>query len=516
MSNKLAQDARRQFFDANGNPLVGGQLFYANRTTTKLGTTSDYAGSIANTNPIILDAQGRTPTAVYLQNSLFYTEVLAPATDSDPPGSPIYTEHDLIGAGSDIVTLTEWIDPFTGVGTYISATSFSVAGDQTGIFTAGRRIQVFVAAGTVYGTIKSAIFAGGITTIVLQMDSGVIDAGLGSFYLGLINPTNTSLPYIDQYGSINAIINGGFDLWDHGTSQTGNGYLTANMWTLFATGTTHVTSRQTVVLGDINATYFRRSVVTSVAGAANCFNTEQKIEGVDRFNGKTITLSFLAKVNANKNIAIEFVQDFGTGGSPSAQVTGIGTSLIPITTTWAEYFITVNVPSIVGKTLGSGANDSLLVQFWFDAGSSFTSRTGGLGQQSGTFDIANVQITEGPRRYKFFRESPQATRNKAERYAEYIGTGLSGVFTGTTTCKFWGKYRVKKRAIPIITLTTTTPTIVDNTLGLNKVGTGSTITLNDDRTSGNAILAINNIAASTAGDLCSPADDIFYLNSYIP
>jgi hypothetical protein len=38
----------------------------------------------------------------------------------------------------------------------------------------------------------------------------------------------------------------------------------------------------------------------------------------------------------------------------------------------------------------------LSICIWFDAGSDFNSRTDSLGQQSGTFDIAQVQIEPGP------------------------------------------------------------------------------------------------------------------------
>lgn len=49
-----------QFFDANGDPLVGGKLYsYAAGTTTPLATYTDSTGTIPNTNPIILDANGQ-------------------------------------------------------------------------------------------------------------------------------------------------------------------------------------------------------------------------------------------------------------------------------------------------------------------------------------------------------------------------------------------------------------------------------------------------------------------------
>lgn len=48
-----------QFFDANGNPLVGGKLYsYAAGTTTPQSTFTDYAGATPNANPVILDSRG--------------------------------------------------------------------------------------------------------------------------------------------------------------------------------------------------------------------------------------------------------------------------------------------------------------------------------------------------------------------------------------------------------------------------------------------------------------------------
>jgi hypothetical protein len=68
-----------QFFDANGNPLVGGKLYsYDAGTTTPRATYTNYGGATPNANPVILDSRGEA--AVWLDNSLYKLK-LTSATD---------------------------------------------------------------------------------------------------------------------------------------------------------------------------------------------------------------------------------------------------------------------------------------------------------------------------------------------------------------------------------------------------------------------------------------------------
>ena len=66
LSGSLFINPRTQFLDGNGDPYAGGKLYaYIAGTTTAQDTYSDSALTTANTNPIILDADGRLG-AVYL------------------------------------------------------------------------------------------------------------------------------------------------------------------------------------------------------------------------------------------------------------------------------------------------------------------------------------------------------------------------------------------------------------------------------------------------------------------
>ena len=55
--------AGAQFFNNNGVPLAGGFIFtYAAGTNTPQATYTTIAGTIAHSNPIVLDSAGRVPT----------------------------------------------------------------------------------------------------------------------------------------------------------------------------------------------------------------------------------------------------------------------------------------------------------------------------------------------------------------------------------------------------------------------------------------------------------------------
>ena len=233
----------------------------------------------------------------------------------------------------------------------------------------------------------------------------------------------------------NRIINGNFDIWQRGTSQTTSDYGSVDRWRPTHVGSTKTASQQAFTLGQTdvpgNPKYYLRHVVSSVAGSGNFCLIIHKIEGVTTLAGQTATLSFWAKADSNKNIATEFLQYFGTGGSPSALVNTIGVTTHNLTTSWQKFTATVAVPSISGKTLGSNGDDRLELNFWFETGSDFSSRTNSLGNQSGTFDIAQVQLEEGPVATEFEHRPLSVELAMCQRYycevgGSYYGNNWSG------------------------------------------------------------------------------------------
>lgn len=158
----------------------------------------------------------------------------------------------------------------------------------------------------------------------------------------------------------NRVINGGFDNWQRGTSFTNLHGYNADRW--LATGATavplQVISRQTITPGDLSGTslqYFWRQNVTNVNGATNISN-QTRIEDVTTFAGQTVTLSFYAKADSARTITMSLNQNFGSGGS--GDYFGANNTF-NITTAWTRFQVSVDLPSISGKTIG--ANNFLYV-----------------------------------------------------------------------------------------------------------------------------------------------------------
>lgn len=70
-----------QFFDDSGRTLSGGKIYtYAAGTTTPQVTYTSRSGTVANANPIVLDAAGRTPQQIWSVEGLLYKYVIETST----------------------------------------------------------------------------------------------------------------------------------------------------------------------------------------------------------------------------------------------------------------------------------------------------------------------------------------------------------------------------------------------------------------------------------------------------
>jgi hypothetical protein len=196
----------------------------------------------------------------------------------------------------------------------------------------------------------------------------------------------------------NRIINGAFDFWQRGTSSTADGYV-ADRWSQARDGGTVTTSRQAFTLGDTlgtnNPTFFLRQTVSGQSTSSQYALTTQFIESVRSYAGQTITiLGWARRSSGSGNMAVEVGQVFGTGGSPSSTVV-TAPQTVTLTSSFAPFALTFNVPSISGKTIGTSNNDCVRVLFWTSAGSDYNARTNSLGLQTIGVDLWGVHIKVG-------------------------------------------------------------------------------------------------------------------------
>lgn len=205
MAVKRLINARVQYQDNNGALASGYRLwFYAAGSSTKQNTYNDSTGGVANSNPIVLNALGEPAVEIWLTAGLSYKMGLSIAGSDDPPAAFIWTEDNITGVNDSSVSLDQWVAG--PAPTYISATSFSLVGDQTSTFTIGRRLKTTNSGGTVYSTISVSAYAA-LTTVTVVNDSGTLDAGLSAVSYGLLSAVNPSVPTIVTAGTGIAVTN---------------------------------------------------------------------------------------------------------------------------------------------------------------------------------------------------------------------------------------------------------------------------------------------------------------------
>ena len=195
---------KHQFLRNTGAIAAGDKVFiYTAGTSIKRTTFQDNAEMTGNSNPITLDSAGRLPSGCWVTTGDSKV-VLAPSDDTEPPTNAYWTDDD-ITAINDTTTdpATEWVD--SGLTpTFVSATSWTFAGDQTSIFHVGRRVNIMDSGGTDYGTIATSSYSNPTTTLTVTLDSGSIDSGISAVSYGLISHDNPSIEYLPNTSSARA------------------------------------------------------------------------------------------------------------------------------------------------------------------------------------------------------------------------------------------------------------------------------------------------------------------------
>lgn len=262
-------------------------------------------------------------------------------------------------------------------------------------------------------------------------------------------------PTIEQrYFSPNYILNGGFDIWQRGTSGTVGGSVgfAADRWqSVTYAGGVMYWFQQPAGTNPAGTRYCARIQRASGATNAATTNLAYSFETTDvlKMVGRTLTLSYYARAGANyspANALFNHAVTWGTGTDQSVFTGGITggsdifRSSVYLTSTWQRYTVTFTVPSnatSLGISLYSGTNV-------------------GTAGAADYWDITGVQLEEGLTATAFRR-----TTNSIEselmscqryycRYPGGNGASINGAGNNGSMILMSYQFPVEMRAIPTI------------------------------------------------------------------
>jgi|TARA_B100001094_G_scaffold261165_1_gene261869 hypothetical protein len=255
----------------------------------------------------------------------------------------------------------------------------------------------------------------------LKVGGNTIATHTGVEGTGQVSLTNVSLGG-GAFMFRNKIINGGFDIWQRGTSFTisnsTNTYST-DRWRFLGSAFTGTLTRENFSPGQTevpnNPDYFAKWTVTTNPAGNMAFG--QYIENVRTLAGKTATLSLYLKSSSTisaDNLQIRYRQvTGGTGGTNNAINIG------EITTAWKKFTFQLNIPSLTGAGLGTPNVSYLALEIL--SPSAHTS----------AFDlsIAQVQLEEGTAATPFEHRPIGVELSLCQRYFEKsydLADGIGG------------------------------------------------------------------------------------------
>ena len=305
----------------------------------------------------------------------------------------------------------------------------------------------------------------------------------------------------------NAIINGGMDIWQRGTSGTANGAsagsgYNADRFQNFQSGSTITVSRQATA-DTTNLAFIQYCARVQRNAGQTATTSLYHVHNIETTNflplaGKTVTYSFYARAGANYSPTSNFLVsriDTGTGTDQNALagytggVTGATTNNT-LTTTWQRFSVSITIPA----TATEGA---LLI---------YANTTGTAGAND-YFEITGVQLELGSTVTTFSRAGSSIGGELAlcQRYCQSLnvlnpnGTNNAYLAMGGGT----GPSSATEFIIPLKVTMRITPNLLSY-LAINvsngySVNTAATLTISNHSTSDS--LALNGGVSGTLGSV---------------
>lgn len=174
-------------WDRDGSPLAYGKVYtYEAGTTTPKATYTGEDGSVANTNPVILNGEGYA--SIYLDGS--YNIIV-----KDSEENTIYSQ-DPVSSNLN----QEWVNCVTA--SYVSTSSVIMSGNHVAEYTEERSARVSnQSTGYAYSRIVSAVYSNGNTTVTLA--DSVVSADVQGICTSIVS--EKSFPDIQYYSRNNFI-----------------------------------------------------------------------------------------------------------------------------------------------------------------------------------------------------------------------------------------------------------------------------------------------------------------------
>jgi hypothetical protein len=489
--------AGAQFFTNNGDPLVGGLLYvYTAGTTTPATTYTDPSGTTNNTNPIVLNAGGRTPYQIWVNGGVLYKFILKdsagvligvydniPAIDDPTSFNNLITvtgTNNLIGTSTppNTVYVAGMTLSFVVANTNTGAVTIDVDGlgakeitVQTTPLIAGQLNAGGIAAIEYDGTrfqlmnVSGATTFTTVTTTNLKVSTITDLAGGDTAQINGMTPTAQSLQ-----GFRNRIINGGMQIDQRGggasvTVNAGTDFYAVDRWPASgeaADGVFTVQRSSVVPAGFTNSLLVTVTTADAAIGATQRYFVEQKIEGLNvadlgfgSVNAQTVTLSFWVRSSV--------IGTFGGTLSNGSNRYYPFSYTINAANTFEQKTVTIS-----GDTTGTwGTSNAVGFEVLFSLGcgaslkgtggawtsSVFLAPTGSvnlIATSAATFYITGVQLEAGSVATPFERRDFGRELIMCQRYYQTGSASTSAYGANTEAFGFSTYFSVTKRATPTI------------------------------------------------------------------
>lgn len=250
--------------------------------------------------------------------------------------------------------------------------------------------------------------------------------------LALVDTDNTEVKRIsdlrcftppEQETVENECINGTFDRWIRGNSQSTTGRSSADHWNFLITGNPTVnisrkdfTPEQTDVPG-YPKHYCEVDISDSGDPAAGRIVMYQKGYDIKKYAGKSVQMGVWAKGPVNSKLFMSgYCSTDGGGANPSNSQSLLS---FDITDTWEFYNLSVDIGPL--NPGGFGDFSHFFFQIYFTAGTDISSVNSEIGTQTGTFCVSEIEYYPSDKIRKTRRRSEEETAYECDAFAVLLG-----------------------------------------------------------------------------------------------